>query len=95
MLLVRQGLTAQQGKEEGSSHNSNSDDHPSTDSNGRIYYLSGEERDIILRQLDEVTNQGENYRLHLLRLARLAGIEPEQLLYLRRLAGLGVTAIEN
>lgn len=58
-----------------------------------IYYLTGEERDI-LRLLDREANLGEDYRLYLLRLATFTGIAPGQLMYLRRLAGLGVTAIE-
>jgi hypothetical protein len=57
------------------------------------YYLSKEEKRA-LHHFDEESNLGEDHRLHLMRLARLADIEPWQLMYLRRLAGLGVTAIE-
>lgn len=58
-----------------------------------IFYLTKEERDA-LRHFDKETNLSKGHRLHVMRLARLAGIEPGQLVYLQELAGLGVTLIE-
>lgn len=56
------------------------------------YLLSGKEK-LALYHFDQAANMGEDYRLFLLQMAQEVGIEPGQLLYLRRLAGLGVTAI--
>jgi hypothetical protein len=57
------------------------------------YTLSEEER-LALHHFNQAANMGEDYGLFLLQMAGEVGIEPWQLLYLRRLAGLDVTAIE-
>ena len=57
------------------------------------YYLSEEER-LALHHFNQAADMGEDYRLFLLQMAQEVGIEPEQLVYLRRWTGPGATGIE-
>ena len=47
-----------------------------------------------LHHFNQAADKGEDYRLFLLQMAQEVGIEPDQLLYLRKLVGRRVTVIE-